>query len=153
MYKKICVAVDGSPSSHEAVKASAQLASILDADLLIMYVIRPMKIPMELQRFIKEDDLLNIRNSALENVAEEILQNAKEIAEGYSLKNIKTSILSGDPASMIVNEARNYYADLIVMGTRGLGKLEGALIGSISRKVSEMTELNMLIVKQPVRIE
>ena len=151
MYRKICVAVDGSPSSEEAVKTAAELASRFDADLLIMHVIRPMKIPQELQKFIRDDDLLNIRYAALESVAQEIVSKAVKTAEGYALERMQTSILNGDPASMIIQEARDKFADLIVMGTRGLGKLEGAVIGSISRKVAEVSELNLLIVKQPVR--
>lgn len=151
MYRKICVAVDGSPSSEEAVKAAAELAVKFDADLMIMHVIRPMKIPQELQKFIREDDLLNIRHSALESVGKEIMAKAVEIAEHYPIERLQTTILSGEPATVIIKEAKDKFADLVVLGTRGLGKLEGALIGSISRKVAEMSELNLLIVKQPVR--
>lgn len=151
MYKKICVAVDGSDSSHEAVKAAAELAKQFGASLVLLHVIRPMKIPDELQRYIKEDDLASIRHSALENVGQEIIAKALEIAISHEIDKPRHTILSGDPAGQIIDAARQESVDLIVMGTRGLGKLEGALIGSISRKVTEMSEANVLIVKQRVR--
>lgn len=152
MYRKICVAVDGSPSSQEAVKAASQLASRFDASLLLLHVIRPMKIPQELQRYIREDDLDNLRFSALENVGQEILAQAQAIAEEYAVTKIRSLILSGDPVEQIIEQTRHQVVDLLVMGTRGLGKLEGALIGSISRKVTELSDTNLMIIKQPVRV-
>ncbi len=151
MYRKICVAVDGSDSSHEAVRAASELANQFGAKLVLIHVIRPMKSPQELQRYIKEDDLATIRHSALENVGQEIIAKAVEIATSHAVDNPRHTILSGDPAGQIIEAAKQQSADLIVMGTRGLGKLEGALIGSISRKVTEMSEANVLIVKQRVR--
>ncbi|MEH6629014.1 MAG: universal stress protein [Motiliproteus sp.] len=151
MYRKICVAVDGSDSSHEAVRAASELARQFGASLVLIHVIRPMKIPQELQRYIKEDDLATIRHSALENVGKEIVAKALEIAISHEIEHAQTLILSGDPAGQIIEVARKESADLIVMGTRGLGKVEGALIGSISRKVTEMSEMNVMIVKQRVR--
>jgi nucleotide-binding universal stress UspA family protein len=150
MYRKICVAVDGSPSSHEAVKAAAVLASQFDAALVLLHVIRPMKIPQELQKYIQEDDLAKIRYSALENVGQEIIARAMEIAQGYAVTKLSSQILSGDPAAQIIEQTRNQAVDLIVLGTRGLGRLEGALIGSISRKIAERSDTNLLIIKQPI---
>jgi len=150
MYRKICVAVDGSPSSHEAVRAAADLAGKYDASLVLLHVIRPMKIPQELQRYIKEDDLANIRYSALENVGQEIIAKAIEITQDYAVERVSSQILSGDPAGQIIEQTRNQAVDLVVLGTRGLGRLEGALIGSISRKIAELSDTNLLIVKQPM---
>ncbi|WP_028470981.1 universal stress protein [Neptunomonas japonica] len=147
MYKKICVAVDGSESSLAAVKVAAELVSRLGAKLLLLHVIRPMKIPEELQRYIKEDDLAKVRYAALEGVGQEIVANAVEIVKTFDVESLDTVILNGDPASSIVKEAKRQSADLIVLGTRGLGKFEGALIGSISRKVTDISEISLLIVK------
>lgn len=44
-------------------------------------------------------------------------------------------VLEGPPAEAILNVANVREIDLIVMGTRGLGRLAGALLGSQSQKV------------------
>ncbi|MGY8872357.1 MAG: universal stress protein [Pseudomonadales bacterium] len=147
MYNKICVAVDGSESSHDAVRVAADLAKRLGSQLLVLHVIRPMKIPAELKRFINDDDLTKIRGAALEGIGQEIVAKAVEIAKSYDVKRLDSAILKGDPASSIVKGAQKQSADLLVMGTRGLGKFEGALIGSISRKVSDISNISLLIVK------
>lgn len=147
MYNKICVAVDGSESSHDAVRVAADLAKRLGSQLLVLHVIRPMKIPAELKRFINDDDLTKIRGDALEGIGREIIAKAVEIARGYDVEKLDSAILKGDPASSIVKGAQKQSADLLVMGTRGLGKFEGALIGSISRKVSDISNISLLIVK------
>ena len=147
MYNKICVAVDGSEFSQAAVKVAAELAKRLEAQLLVIHVIRPMKIPGELQRYINEDDLTKIRYAALEGVGQEMVAKAVEIAQDYITEKLQTVILNGDPASSILKEAKRQSADLIVLGTRGLGKVEGAFIGSLSRKVVDISEISLLIVK------
>ncbi len=147
MYQKICVAVDGSNTSILAVEKAAQIAQAFNAKLLLLHVIRPMKIPPELERFLKADDLKTIRANALGDVGREIMQKAQQKAESLCHSDISQKIIEGDPAPMIVKSAEQFNADLIVMGTRGLNKVEGALIGSISRKVANQTALSVLIVK------
>ena len=147
MYQKICVAVDGSNTSMLAVESAAQIAQAFNAKLLLLHVIRPMKIPPELERFLKADDLKTIRANALGDVGREIMQNAQQKAESICHSDISQKIVEGDPAPMIVKNAEQFNADLIVVGTRGLNKVEGALIGSISRKVANQTPLSVLIVK------
>jgi nucleotide-binding universal stress UspA family protein len=147
MYQKLCVAIDGSDSSKLAIENAAQIAQAFNAQLLLLHVIRPMKIPVELERFLKADDLKQIRANALGDVAREIISKAIEQAEKLGAKDIIHKVVEGDPATMIVKSAEKYGAQLIVMGTRGLGKVEGALIGSISRKVANHTQASMLIVK------
>jgi nucleotide-binding universal stress UspA family protein len=147
MYQKICVAVDGSNTSILAVETAAQIAQAFNAELLLLHVIRPMKIPPELERFLKADDLKTIRANALGDVGREIMQNAQQKAQSLCNSDISQKIVEGDPAPMIMKIAEQFSADLIVMGTRGLNKVEGALIGSISRKVANQTPISVLIVK------
>lgn len=147
MYQSICVAVDGSEMSHKAVQKGAELASAFCANLFLLHVIRPMKVPQELQRFIKSDDLRKIRSSALEEVAAEIMDKAMEIASRYTVKKVQGTIVKGDPASMVINEAEKNAVDLIIVGTRGLGRVEGAVIGSISQKIANRSHVSMLLVK------
>ena len=59
---------------------------------------------------------------------------------------MKTQFLQGDPANTIMAFANQHRADMIVMGTRGLGQVESMLLGSVSRKVTNLSRTNCLIV-------
>ena len=56
-------------------------------------------------------------------------------------------ILDGDPAKNILETAQDKEADLIVIGTRGLGTLKGLLMGSVSQKVAQLSKCPCITVK------
>jgi nucleotide-binding universal stress UspA family protein len=60
---------------------------------------------------------------------------------------IHTEILEGPPAEAILDVANTRECDLIVMGSRGLGRLTGLLIGSQSQKVVQHAPCPVLIVR------
>lgn len=147
MYDKICIAVDGSDSSLKAVRRAAKLASICDAELFLLHIVRRMQIPDELRRFVNEDDLATMRRAALKEVGEEVLLAAKQEARDQGASQISASVVHGEPGRTIVEQALLHDADLIVVGTRGLGQVEGLLMGSISRRVTETARMSVLVIK------
>ena len=76
-----------------------------------------------------------------------ILGKAKEQAAQVGAKRIETDVGVGDPANTIIQYAKDSQADLIVIGTRGLGQVEGMLLGSVSRKVGNLSKINCLTVR------
>jgi nucleotide-binding universal stress UspA family protein len=60
---------------------------------------------------------------------------------------IHTEILEGTPAEAILEVAKTRDVNLIVMGSRGLGRLAGALLGSQSQKVVQHATCPVLIVR------
>ena len=60
---------------------------------------------------------------------------------------MKVEILEGDYADQIVATVKRTGADLIVLGARGLGQLEGLLQGSVSQAVARDVDTTYLIVK------
>jgi nucleotide-binding universal stress UspA family protein len=63
------------------------------------------------------------------------------------VKNFQSSIIEGDPAQAIIEFARKEAVDTIVMGSRGLGNLEGVFLGSVSHKVCNLAHCTCLTVK------
>jgi nucleotide-binding universal stress UspA family protein len=78
--------------------------------------------------------------------AEKILQSASQ-AVGEIPGEIQTETIEGSPAEAILDIAKNRDVDLIVMGSRGLGRLAGALLGSQSQKVVQHAQRPVLIVR------
>lgn len=60
---------------------------------------------------------------------------------------VETAVLEGSPVDEIVREARDWDADLVVMGARGLGVLDTWLLGSVSLAVTRRVECAILVVK------
>jgi len=146
MLKKILVASDSSAAANRAVALAADIANKFDADLAILYVIRDMQIPSEIKRMAEVEKIQGDREQIMRVVAESALKDAKARAEKKGVKKVRTSIANGDPASAILQAAKRQNSDLVVVGTRGLGKVKGLLLGSVSRKVSNLIACNCLIV-------
>ena len=152
MINKILVATDASAASNRALNMASEFAQQHDAELFIIHVIRDMQIPFEIKE-IPELGTSEIKsfNSAREDImrkiAETILRDAKAKAEKAGAKKIETTIGTGDPATSILGVAKRRKIDMIVIGTRGLSKLKGKILGSVSRKIANNAETSCLIVR------
>jgi len=147
LFGGVLVSIDGSDASERALETAAGLASADDTPLYILHVIRDMQFPQALSRMAEVEKLVGTRSDMLNFVADKLLNQAKEAARKAGAKNVETVKREGDPASRICEVADEKGAGVIVVGTRGLGSVAGALLGSVSRKVSNMAGQNVLIVR------
>jgi len=147
MMDKILVATDGSESSNRAIDFAVELAKVHNAQLHVMNVIRKIQIPPEMENLARVESLGETRLSVLEYVANQILNDAEKRAESQDLTLTKKSIGHEDPATSIAQYAKKHSIDLVVVGTRGLSKVKALLMGSVSRKITEICNVNCLIVR------
>ena len=152
MINSILVATDASAASNRALKMAVQIAGLHNAELLIIHVIRDMQIPFDIKEIPElESNTFESFNDAREEImrkiAESVLRNAKEKAEKAGANKVQTAIGTGDPATTILSFAKRRKVDMIVVGTRGLGKLKGTILGSVSRKITNNAETSCLIVR------
>jgi len=147
MIKKILVATDASTASGRAVSYAARLAVLHEAELLILNVIREMQLPPELKQAPEFESFNNARDELMQKAADQILDDARKLAKKSGAKKIQTAIGSGDPATSVSGFARRRKIDLIVVGTRGLSKMKASSMGSVSRKLLDLTEINCLVVR------
>lgn len=147
MIKKILVATDASAASGRAVKMASYMAACHEAELLILHVIRDMQLPEQMRNSPEVEAFTNTREDILRQVAATILDEAEGHAKRVGAKKIQTAIGSGDPASSIIGFATRRKIDTIVVGTRGLGKVKGFLMGSVSRKITNNSEVNCMVVR------
>jgi nucleotide-binding universal stress UspA family protein len=147
MIKKILVATDASAASNRAVSMAAYMAACHDAELLIIHVIRDMQLPAQMKQAPELEAFANTREDILRQVADSILRDAEVQAKKDGAKKVQTAIGSGDPATSIIGFATRRKIDTIVVGTRGLGKVKGILLGSVSRKITNNAEVNCMVVR------
>ncbi|XP_011094182.1 uncharacterized protein LOC105173950 [Sesamum indicum] len=87
-------------------------------------------------------------NKAQEETASAMLTQALHMCAQRMVK-AKTCILEGDPKEMICDVAEQMQIDLIAIGSRGLGKIKRAFMGSVSDYVTHHAKCPVLVIKQP----
>jgi nucleotide-binding universal stress UspA family protein len=141
--KRILIATDGSPASLEAVELGLELAEEHGSQVTFVHVapaadVLPvafaMSGPVSVPHELGEHDY-------------EALEDALALAEERGVPALKR-LLTGSAARQIVAYAEEIDADLIVVGSRGLGSVEGALLGSVSRKVLRDAKRPVLVVRE-----
>ena len=131
---KILVAYDGSDSAKRALAEAAKLAN--GEPVSVVSVAAP------LPQFGRAAQML---------VPEEVEERERELEEAGRLlaeQGVHATIVErkGDPAERIVDEAEREHADLLVMGTRGLGTGTKLLVGSVGDEVLRHAPCKVLIV-------
>jgi nucleotide-binding universal stress UspA family protein len=141
MFKSILVPVDGSTHAERATNFAANLANQYGADLILLHVLNRAgsgRVPKELEELARIEHLQVTEADMLRSVAEGILHAAEDRTLERGAKTVRTATEVGDAAKAIVAYAKDHNTDLIVMGRRGLGDLEGLLMGSVSHKVAHL---------------
>ena len=147
MISRILVATDSSPSSKRALEAAIDLALKYKASLHIIQVISDTQMPEEIRTMAEVASKEDEDKDVLTTVAERILNEAKLEAEKVGINEVEISVGEGDPATIIVDTAHQLAVDLVVLGTRGLSQVKSLLMGSVSQKVSNLADVNCLIVR------
>ena len=147
MIHTILVATDASPASNKAIEMAADMAAKYGATLRLLHVIRLMQLPAELRNMAEVEKLMGPRGEVMSFVAMKILTDAEARARSFGATDVHIESVEGEPATTIIDRATACGADLIVMGTRGLGTVRSMMLGSVSRKVSNMSGANCLIVR------
>ena len=130
--KRILVGVDGSKCADAAAAFAGDLASKFGAKITLLYVHKPPETTRDLPAH-------EPRAEAPKN-----LESAEALLMGKGVA-CKAMVLSGSPANLILIESTKGY-DLLVLGNRGMGAMEGFLLGSVSSKVVHHSKVPTLIV-------
>lgn len=176
MFKSVLLATDGSANAKRAAAKAADIAATYGARLTLVTVMSPSMMledvefapqARRLSRQAKDeirrihqmiphtesDVNINAYIPALPSIThalgEAILNEAARAATRRKVKarKINRVIVEGDAATHILKQATKAKADLIVMGTRGLGHVRGLLIGGVSNKVIHNAKCPTLMVK------
>jgi nucleotide-binding universal stress UspA family protein len=143
-YRKILVPIDGSDSSRNALLQAFRLAVDEKCWITVTSVVPP---------YTGDLDLTGVRDvrASLARPCEEALQEAVKTAERERVL-IKTVCEEGESWERIVDLADAENADIIVMGRRGLRRMERALVGSVTARVIGHTQRDVLVVPQASRV-
>jgi nucleotide-binding universal stress UspA family protein len=137
--KKLLLATDLTEASASATDEAFELASRLDAALLVVSVIDPGSLLMPGGRFRVRVDQVRERREQL----------AQELVERGRAAGIDVSFLiwTGDPGDMIIEAAEAEHADMILVGSHGRGAVGRLILGSVSEHVVRNAPCPVLVVR------
>ena len=144
---RVLLAVDGSPAARVATTLVSSLdwpagstirvvAALSEANMLFGASLIPAA-PTDLQRL--EDDLLAAQETVVADAIDAIRRPGL-IVDGQ--------VLRGRPANVIVEDAEAFEADLVVVGSRGHGGFQSALLGSVSAEVVDHGPCPVLVARR-----
>jgi nucleotide-binding universal stress UspA family protein len=148
-FKRILLAVDGSENSERASRVAVSLAEKNKAYLVILNVVPGIKY------YFGMGSRVPLPQTTYEQLMEAATQTAREIVDRHASKarnqgvRVRGKVLSatGTVVQEIVDFASQERADLIVLGTRGLGGFKRMLMGSVSSGVVSHAHCSVLVIK------
>jgi nucleotide-binding universal stress UspA family protein len=142
MLSKILVPVDGSENSFRALEQAIFLATkIQEAQITVLYIIEDLP-----SLYIYSPKIIEKLHADYKSEYTKILERCKEIAKKSGI-NINTVLLEGNPASKIIGYSEMEKFDLIIIGSRGMGKFKEVIIGSVSNKVLHHAKCSVMLVR------
>ncbi len=136
VYKRILAPVDCSASSLNALREAARFAKRDRAELLALHVIPPYAGDVEF--------VIGGVMEEMEDTCKKAVDQVSEIATEEGVV-VKTIVEEGEPAEMILQAAEERGCDLVVMGRRGLRRLEYVLVGSATRHLVDRGRMEVLV--------
>ena len=137
MLNKILYADSGAENAQDMLKILLELPATKKTKVSILRVISPKTTQEE--------------SEAQENAAARI--NDLVVKLGTNCDETACRVEEGEPKTTVLKVAQEIDADLIIMGSRGLGKLQSILSNSVSQYVFQLTDRSMLLVKDDIYVK
>ncbi|HZS13960.1 MAG TPA: universal stress protein [Candidatus Dormibacteraeota bacterium] len=137
LARRILLAGDGSDDANAAARAAADLARLACADLHVVHVWQPSLVPLPGEA--GETAAQERAQSILERMLDAVRARGAHVAVGH--------LRSGRAADEILACAEEIDADLVVVGSRGLGALQRTVVGSVSEAVVHHSTRPVLVLR------
>jgi nucleotide-binding universal stress UspA family protein len=145
MYQRILVPVDGSATSTRGLDESIQLAKLTGARLRLLHVVDGLTFATGME-FYTGDVFGMLAEAGAQILAE---AKARVEAAGVAVDTVLSETVGGRVCDIVIDQAREWDAQLIVIGThgrRGVGRL---LIGSDAEQIVRSAPVPVLLVRLP----
>ncbi|MGC5019437.1 universal stress protein [Micromonospora sp. DT47] len=149
MYRPVVVGVDGSPSSLVAAEHAARAAVLRSRPLHLVHgYLHPLGYGVPLNPY-------DLGLPAPTEEARKMLERtAADLADRWPGLTVQVRQVAGGPGATLVEESRR--AELVVLGSRGLGGFAGLLLGSVGTQVAAHAHCPVLVVRpkeQPIPVD
>lgn len=145
LFTHILAGYDGSKNAAAAVRKAAEMTHLCGAELSVLTIYRHHSLLEASLSMVRPGDPGSI-DAAMRDYATETAEHGKSIARESGAPDARAFIRSGHPSRSLIDFADQRGADLIVIGSRGLGSVENYLLGSVSHKISGLARCPVLVV-------
>jgi len=146
MYQRILVPVDGSPTSKAGLAEAIKLAKLIGARLRLLHVVDEMPYVMSIQgqAAISADVF-----SLLKEAGKKVLERARTQVEQQDIPvdTVLLEILSGRLCDKVAEQAREWSAELIVLGTHGRRGVGRMFLGSDAEQIVRTATVPVLLIR------
>ena len=140
---RVVVGVDGSPGSLHALAWAGREAHLRNATL---EVVAAWTYPTPVLLVPVAPDPPAVKT--LRKHARDMIDRAIEkVTDDVAGVNLEPRVLEGDPSAVLLDRAKE--ADLLVVGSRGLGGFRGLLLGSVSQQCAQHATSPVVVVPSP----
>ncbi|WP_024449037.1 universal stress protein [Mycolicibacterium iranicum] len=142
----IVVGVDGSPESHAAVRWAAQEAVLRRRPVTLLHVVAPIVVTWPIEPVItgfyewQEDNATEVLKQSQETLHSEV--------EGSPSPEVHLELRHDGIMTELSSASES--ADMIVVGSRGLGPVGGAVLGSVSRALLHHARCPVIVAREGV---
>ncbi len=131
MFKKIVLGSDGSESALHAARVAAEIARRFNSEVLLVSVFDPAPLLMPISMAPEGVPPIDLVMSAADETHRHIQQKTSQVLIDANVAYQAIQEM-GHPIHAITETAQNEKADLIVLGSRGLGDWQSLLLGSVA---------------------
>jgi nucleotide-binding universal stress UspA family protein len=139
---RILLALDGSEEADAAARMAVELADRTDSELHVVHVgeVKPFYPPGAVSALLRVDDIREHAGNLLDEQVEKVKAAGGTVAGAH--------LEMGRPDEEIAVLAQELGVGLIAVGSRGLGGIRRALMGSVSRSVVHYAPCSVLVVRK-----
>ena len=145
MYEKILVAIDGSSTSLRGLDEALRLVKATGGSLLLVHVVNELVVVGDYAPASYYESFIESMRESGTKVLAEAAARVRRADVPHEQKLIET--LGGRTADEIVREAKQWPADLIVLGTHGRRGLKRLAMGSDAEMVLRLAPVPVLMVR------
>lgn len=148
-FQHLLLAIDGSENANRALQTAADIARQFNSRMTLLSVYRHISYTNRRYNQVRFGPIDNASpvELSLKAIAEEALLEAQNTLNDLGIDQIEVLIRRGAPATTILKVAEEQLVDTIMMGCRGLGEIEGLLLGSVSHKVNSLAKCTCITVR------
>ena len=150
---RVLLAVDGSPHSHLAVAAVAERPwpdGTLVEVLTVIHAAAPLAIDPALVMAAAHVDQIAEQRRLSSTIVESAVAEIEDKAPGLT---VTTKVIEGNPKDAILEESREWGADLIVVGSHGYGRLKRMMLGSVAGAVVANAPCSVHVAREKHEVE
>jgi len=148
--RKILLATDGSPSAESAARSVAARPWPEGSEIRVFSVVEffvPRMQALFEPPFLPSEQVETLRADAMKHAQEAVAAAVEIVSKAGPKVSESVSVLLGGPKNGILEEADNWGADLIVMGSHGRHGLDRFLMGSVSEGVATHANCSVEVIR------